>query len=175
MSFEYQHLIPENFSPSSRVWIYQSSRLFSTSEVPQIEEMLSDFVDIWKTHGTPVKGYATLLFGQFIMLMADETVASVGGCSTDSSVQVIKQIEEKFAVEMFNRQTLAFVVKDTIQTIPLAQLNYALENGFITPDTIYFNNTVLDKASFLAKWMIPVKNSWLAKKITNQVITGTPA
>lgn len=175
MSFEYQHLIPENFSPSSRIWIYQSSRLFSASEVLQTEEMLSDFVAIWKTHGTPVKGYATLLFGQFIMLMADETVASVGGCSTDSSVQVIKQIEEKFAVEMFNRQILAFVVKDTIQTIPLAQLNYALENGFITPDTIYFNNTVLDKASFLAKWMIPVKNSWLAKKITNQVITGTPA
>lgn len=175
MSFEYQHLIPENFSPSSRVWIYQSSRLFAASEVLQTEEMLSDFVDIWKTHGTPVKGYAALLFGQFIMLMADETVASVGGCSTDSSVQVIKQIEEKFAVEMFNRQILAFVVKDTIQTIPLAQLNYALENGFITPDTIYFNNTVLDKASFLAKWMIPVKNSWLAKKITNQVITGTPA
>lgn len=175
MSFEYQHLIPENFSPSSRIWIYQSSRLFSASEVLQTEEMLSDFVDIWKTHGTPVKGYATLLFGQFIILMADETVASVGGCSTDSSVQVIKQIEEKFAVEMFNRQILAFVVKDTIQTIPLAQLNYALENGFITPDTIYFNNTVLDKASFLAKWMIPVKNSWLAKKITNQVITGTPA
>ena len=113
MNFEYRHLIPENFSPSSRIWIYQSSRLFSTSEVPQIEEMLSDFIDIWKTHGTPVKGYATLLYGQFIMLMADETVASVGGCSTDSSVQVIKQVETKFAVEMFNRQTLAFVVKDT--------------------------------------------------------------
>ena len=50
-----------------------------------------------------------------------------------------------------------------------------MENGFITPDTIYFNNTVLDKASFLAKWMIPVKDSWLAKKITKQLVTGSSA
>jgi hypothetical protein len=66
---------------------------------------------------------------------------------------------------MFNRQNLAFVVKEKIQTIPLSQLNYALENGFITPDTIYFNNLVLDKASLLSKWMIPVKESWLAARI----------
>lgn len=168
MNFEYQHLIPEDFSPSSRVWIYQSSRLFSISEALEIEDMLNEFLERWNTHGTPVKGYANMLFGQFIILMADETAAGVSGCSTDSSVKLIKQIEETFKVDMFNRQNLAFVVKDTIQTIPLAQLNYALENNFITPDTIYFNNVVLDKASFLAKWMLPVKDSWLASRILKQ-------
>ena len=168
MNFEYQHFIPEDFSPSSRVWIYQSSRLFSISEALEIEDMLNEFLERWNTHGTPVKGYANMLFGQFIILMADETAAGVSGCSTDSSVKLIKQIEETFKVDMFNRQSLAFVVKDTIQTIPLAQLNYALENNFITPDTIYFNNVVLDKASFLAKWMLPVKESWLASRILKQ-------
>lgn len=168
MNFEYHHLIPEDFSPSSRVWVYQSSRLFSISEALQIEDMLNEFLERWNTHGTPVKGYANMLFGQFIILMADETAAGVSGCSTDSSVKLIKQIEEIFKVDMFNRQSLAFVVKDTIQTIPLAQLNYALENNFITPDTVYFNNVVLDKASFLAKWMLPVKDSWLASRILKQ-------
>lgn len=168
MNFEYQHLIPEDFNPSSRVWIYQSSRLFSISEALQIEDMLNEFLERWNTHGTPVKGYANMLFGQFIILMADETAAGVSGCSTDSSVKLIKQIEEIFKVDMFNRQSLAFVVKDSIQTIPLAQLNYALENNFITPDTVYFNNVVLDKASFLAKWMLPVKDSWLASRILKQ-------
>src|SRR5437016_1737984 len=32
MSFEYQHLIPEDFHSDSKVWIYQSSRLFTLSE-----------------------------------------------------------------------------------------------------------------------------------------------
>jgi hypothetical protein len=165
MNFEYEHLIPEDFDPASRVWIYQSSRLLFISEALQIEDMLNSFVESWNSHGAKVKGYANLLFGQFVVLMADETAAGVSGCSTDSSVRLIKQIEEAYKVDMFNRQNLAFVVKEKIQTIPLSQLNYALENGFITPDTIYFNNLVLDKASLLSKWMIPVKESWLAAKI----------
>ena len=170
MNFEYQHLIPEDFSPSSRVWIYQSSRFFFMSEAIQIEDMLNDFLEKWNTHGTPVKGYANLLFGQFIILMADETAAGVSGCSTDSSVRLIKQIEEAFKVDMFNRQNLAFVVKEKIQTIPLSQLNYALENNFITKDTVYFNNLVLDKAALINKWMLPVKDSWLASRISKQPV-----
>ena len=168
MNFTFQHLIPEDFHASSRVWIYQSNRLFTISEALQIEDMLQHFLAGWNTHGTPVKSYANLLFGQFVLLMADETMAGVSGCSTDSSVRLIKQIEETCKVDMFNRQTLAFLVKETIQTIPLAQLNYALENGFITPDTIYFNNLVSDKASLLSQWMVPVKDSWLAAKIAKQ-------
>ena len=168
MNFEYQHLIPEDFHPGSRVWIYQGSRLFLISEALQIEAMLKGFVENWNSHGTPVKGYGNLLFGQFIVLIADETATSVGGCSTDSSVRLIKQIEETFKVDMFNRQNLAFVIKEKIQTIPLSQLTYALENGFITPDTLYFNNLVLDKEAFLTKWMVPVKDSWLTARIPKQ-------
>jgi hypothetical protein len=166
MNIEYKHLIPTDFHPSSRVWIYQSSRLFSLGEALEIEEMLNDFTENWNSHGAKVKGYANLLFGQFIILMADETQAGVSGCSTDSSVRLIKAIEETFKVDMFNRQNLAFLVKDKIQMLPLPQLKYAVENNFITPETIYFNNLVLTKEELLNKWMIPVKDSWLARKIS---------
>ncbi len=171
MNFEYQHLLPENFNDASRVWIYQSNRLFFISEALEIEDLMQDFLKKWNTHGTPVKGYANLLFGQFIILMADETAAGVSGCSTDSSVKLIKQIEEIFKVDMFNRQNLAFIIKDKIQTIPISQFNYALENGFVTPDTIYFNNVVLDKKDFETKWMIPLKDSWLANKMKKDIAT----
>jgi len=167
MNVEYKHLIPENFHPTSKVWIYQSSRLFFISEALDIEDMLNDFVAKWQSHGAEVKGYANLLFGQFIVLMADETQSGVSGCSTDSSVRLIKAIEQKFKVDMFNRQTLAFMVKDKVQLIPLAQLKYAVENSFITADTLYFNNVVLTKEEMLNKWIIPVKESWLANKINN--------
>jgi hypothetical protein len=168
MNFKFQHLIPADFHPRSRVWIYQSNRLFMISEALQLEEMLEEFASRWKSHGAPVKAYANLLFGQFIVLMADETVTGVGGCSTDSSVHFIQKIQTEFKVDLLNRQNLAFVVKDKIETIPLAQVNYALENGFITPDTIYFNNLVADKTTLLSDWMIPVKNSWLASRIKQQ-------
>ena len=112
MDFSYKHLLPQDFHADSRVWVYQSSRMFALSEALQMEEILNHFTATWKSHGVDVKGFATLLFGQFIIIMADETATGVSGCSTDSSVRMIKQIEESFKVEMFNRQALAFVVKD---------------------------------------------------------------
>ncbi len=165
MNFEYRHLLPSDFHASSRVWVYQSSRLFMMSEALTIEEMMEDFINNWKTHGEVVKGYANMFFGQFIIIMADESQSGVSGCSTDSSVRLIKSIEEKFKVEMFNRQNLAFVINEKVQLLPLTQLNYAFENDFINKDTIYFNNLVQNKEELELKWMIAVKDSWLIKKI----------
>lgn len=172
MNIDFKEQIPDDFSPASRVWIYQCSRLFFLSEALQIEEILEQFVTGWKSHGAEVKGYANLFFGQFILLMADESIAGVSGCSTDSSVHVIKEIEKQFKITLFERQTLAFIIKDKVQLLPLSQLNYAIENKFIDADTIYFNNTVATKKDLLENWLITVKDSWLAKRIDLPIITS---
>lgn len=165
MNFDYKETIPSGFHDTSRVWIYQSSRLFTIPEALQIEQILNDFTTNWKSHGTPVKGFANLLYGQFVILIADETATGVSGCSTDSSVRVIKTIEEQFGVNMFDRQMLAFLVKDKVQLLPMPQINYAIENNYISIDTLYFNNLVSTKKELLEKWLIPVKESWLASRI----------
>ncbi len=166
MNFNITQHIPSDFSPASRVWIYQASRMFFVSEALQIEEMFNQFLAEWNSHGAPVKGTAHLFFGRFIVLMADETGTAVGGCSTDSSVRFIKSIEQKFKNNLFDRQMLAFVVKDKIEVLPLAHLQHAIDNNFIKPETIYFNNTVLTKEQLENEWMIPAGNSWLQKKFS---------
>ena len=166
MNLEYRNLLNENFSPDSRVWIYQSSRLFTLNEALAIEELLNDFTAKWLSHGTPVKGAGYLFFGQFIILMADEKATGVSGCSTDSSVRLIKDIEQRFGVNMFDRTALAFIVKEKIQLLPLSQLQYAFDNGFINSDTLYFNNLVQTKEELEKTWIVPVKDSWLSKKIS---------
>lgn len=166
MNLEYKHLLDNTFHNDSRVWIYQASRLFSLGEAFEIEELLNQFASQWKSHGIPVKGAAYLFFGQFIVLLADETATGVSGCSTDSSVRLIKDIEQRFRVNMFDRTTLAFVAKEKVQLLPLAQLQYAVDNGFISPDTLYFNNLVQTKEELETKWIIPVKDSWLTRKLS---------
>jgi len=159
--------IPQEFSDNSRVWIYQSSRIYSIAEAFEIEEMLKSFVESWQTHGKKVTGFANLFFGRFIVLMADETAATVSGCSTDSSVRLIKDIESKFAVSMFDRQLLAFLMPENkIEYVPLSQFVYAYNAQLIKPENIYFNNTVLNKTDFVQRWMIPVSESWLMGKVS---------
>jgi hypothetical protein len=96
--------------------------------------------------------------------MADETAAGVSGCSTDSSVRLIKDIEKKTGVSMFDRTTLAFIVKGKVQLLPMAQLQHAIQNNFINAETPYFNNVVLTKKDLLGNWVIPAKESWLGKR-----------
>lgn len=165
MNMDYQYLLDGTFHPESRVWIYQCNRLFSMSEAFEIEDLLKNFTEQWKSHGIPVKGAGYLFFGQFIILMADERATGVSGCSTDSSVRLIKDIEQQFTVNMFDRTTLAFVVKDKIQLLPLSQLQYAVDNGFIDADTLYFNNLVQTKEELETKWIVPIKDSWLNNRI----------
>ena len=168
MNLSYQHLIPEAFSDLSRVWIYQSNRVFALSEALTIEKILEDFTADWKSHGTPVKGFGTLFFGQFIILMADEEVTGVSGCSTDSSVRLIKAIEDEFKVSMFDRMNLAFYMNEKVQLLPFSQLNYAIDKSFIDKETLFFDNTVLTKAEFMNRWITPLSASWLGKRILPQ-------
>jgi hypothetical protein len=165
MNINFHDLVPKDFNDNSHVWIYQSNRIFTLSEAVQIEELLKNFADNWKSHGTPVKGYGNLFFGQFIIFMADETASGVSGCSTDSSVRLIKNIEKDFEVDMFDRQMHAFIVNERIQLVPLSQVNNFLKEGILTANTLYFNNTILTKKELLKKWIIPVKKSWLAKRV----------
>ena len=168
MNLSFKELIPADFSDASRVWIYQSSRLFTLSEALSIEDTLNQFAANWKSHQYPVKGFATLFFGQCIVLMADETISEVSGCSTDSSVRLIKEIEATYKVSLFDRTNLAFIVKEKIQLIPMSQINYALENNFINSETLFLDHNVSDKQSLIHRWIIPVQESWLAKRFLSK-------
>lgn len=163
MHLDIKEHIPEDFHDSSRVWIYQSSNLILISEALKLETMINAFVSNWNSHGTPVKGYANLFFGRFLILMADETATGVSGCSTDSSVQWVREVEQTFKTDLFDRTKLAFFIKDKVEVIPMQQLPYAIENGFISPNTLYFDNTILTKKQLLDRWITPAGETWLKK------------
>ncbi len=125
--------LPRDFSADSRIWIYQGSRAFSAEEAIQTTAILQSFAQNWKSHGTPVKAFGGLLFNQFILLMADESASGVSGCSTDSSVHLIKKIEQQTGIPLFDRLNLAFYLDGQVRLIPIPELPQALESGLITP------------------------------------------
>jgi len=147
------------------VWIYQSDRQFNEPEQIEIDELLQQFTNSWTSHGAKVKGFGKLFYNQFIILMADETASGVSGCSTDSSVRLIKEIEIKYKAELFNRQNLAFFNGENIIQIPLSKLNEAISSNLINNETYYFNNVVLSKKELEEMWIIKLKDSWLGSKV----------
>jgi hypothetical protein len=158
-------MVPAGLADESRVWIYQSSRPFNEQETKEIDEQLYHFYAQWQAHGAPVKGWAKLLFNRFIVIIADETDVQVSGCSTDSSVRVIKSIERQYQVDMFDRLSITFLVKGKAEVLPIGQVQYAIDKGFITGDTLLFNNLVASKKELLTEWLQPLKYSWLKSRV----------
>lgn len=169
---QYKKQIPANFSDNSRVWIYQSNRKFSSEEITGVMSLLKQFVSVWKSHGDAVKGFADLFYDQFIVIIADESATAVGGCSTDSSVHIIKMIESKYDVSLLDRQLLAFEINEEIQLLPLSQLKISVQEGLINASTLYFNNTITTKLDFITNWIEPVERSWLSARLNFSTIVS---
>jgi hypothetical protein len=165
MQDQLKDLIPHDFSDNAKVWIYQCSRAFIEKEEREVNEQLHHFYTQWQSHGAPVKGWAKLLFRQFIVMMADETEVMVGGCSTDSSVRVVKSIERQYDVNFFDRMMITFLVKNKAEMLPFNQVQYAIDKGYINKDTLLFNNIATNKKELLGTWLVPLSESWLAGKI----------
>lgn len=171
MNTNFKELIPQNFDDNSRVWIYQANRPFTNHEILEIKDKLAEFAAQWNSHGSKVESFANLFFDRFIILMADESAVRVGGCSTDSSTRFIKTLEGDYEVSLFDRLMLAFIIQEKVESVPLMSVNTEIENGLITGDTLYFNNTILTKKELLTKWIIPVRDSWLASRLPDFVQT----
>jgi hypothetical protein len=159
--------VPESFSSESKIWIYQSNRPFSLIEKKEAAGLLQAFTNNWLSHGKKVKGFGIILFNQFIILAADESASSVSGCSTDSSVRLMKEIEQKFNIHLFDRQKLAFLSNGEIKIIPVNEFPKALDQGVLAPDTIYFNNLVDTLEKLKNNWIIRTDQSWLSSRIKN--------
>ena len=167
---EIEAIIPADFSDHSKVWIFQSSRAFIEKEQTEINEQLYQFYAQWMSHGAPVKGWAKIVFDQFIIVMADDTADRICGSATDGMMRMIKSFEKQYEVNLFDRTMLTFLVKDKAQMLPLNQIQYALDKGYINEESLYFNNVATTKKELLQSWLIPVKQSWLAQKFSFPVM-----
>lgn len=141
----------------SRVWIYQSDKLMSDTEKSLIENHLSNLCDNWNTHGKPVH-CSYFVKDWFICLLVDESINNASGCSIDSSVTTIKNIEQEFKIDFFNRLNIAFMDNKVAKVLPLSKFK-----NIINEDIMVFNNLVKTKKELESSWIIPIQDSWLAK------------
>lgn len=165
--------VPFNdIASTSRIWVFQSSRPFSVGEEAEASLFLRDFTDRWQVHGSPVKAAFDIRYNQFIILAADENYNAPSGCSIDSAVRAIQDLEGLVGTKLFDRQQAAFLVEDRILLIPTSQLKQKFAEGIWNEDTPSFNNLVATKNQLEDEWIIPARNNWVKRYIPSaRVVT----
>lgn len=148
------------FSPQSKVWIYQSNRAFTDSEAEEIQQKLDAFTAQWKAHGHQLKAKAEIPYNFFIVLIVDQDDAMATGCSIDASVKVIKEIEQTYNVDLFDRFNMAYKLEGQVVVNTKEDFETLITIKKITPQTIVFNNLVQTLAEYEQKWEVPLAHSW---------------
>jgi hypothetical protein len=162
----------EEISNTSHLWIYQASRIFSAEEQTLFHSELKSFCEQWSAHGQALKTSYQIIHSQFIILAADESHHLPSGCSIDSSVHAIKSLEAETKINFFDRSFIAFQLREEIKLFPLDQLKEEFAKGTLTAETLTFNNLVSTKQEWLDNWLVPVKESWVARYLPKPVVAS---
>lgn len=152
-------------NPNSRLWIYQADKPFTVND--DIRSILDTFISQWKAHQNQLFASYEIVYNQFIMIAVDEELAAASGCSIDSSVRVIKQIEDKSNVSLLNRMLLAYKTKNKIEVISRAEFAQGYKIGRFNLETIVFNNTI-QYVKELPLWEVRAEHSWHSEAFSNQ-------
>lgn len=150
----------KNLPNNSRVWIYQSNRAFSDKEVELISKKAEEFINSWTRHGDDLKGSFTIKYNQFLVLAVDESFNNVSGCSIDSSVRFVQELEKELQLDLMNKMNITFKDHDHINLVKLSDFQKYAKAQKITSETIVFNNMVNTKEDFENKWEVPANQSW---------------
>lgn len=150
----------KNLPSNSRVWIYQSNREFTKKEMEFIGVKAENFINQWTRHGDDLKGSFTIKYNQFLVLAVDESFNNVSGCSIDSSVRFVQELEKELHLDLMNKMNVTFKDGDNINLVKLFDFQRFAKEQKVNAETIVFNNMVNTKADFENNWEVPAKESW---------------
>lgn len=157
----------KELSSTAKVWVYQSNRSFNQQELQRIEEILTDFISKWDSHGNQLKASFEIRNALFIIIAVDQTYGMASGCSIDKSVAVIKEIEKEFNISLLDRSLIAYQNNNVISSVKFTDIRKMISEGNIKPETIIFNNLVGNVEELNSRWELPAAESWLSKFFDN--------
>lgn len=147
-------------SEESRIWIYQSNRTLSPLEIIEIEDKIKDFLISWTAHGSDLQASFLIKYNRFIIISLNESFNIATGCSIDSSVRFIQDLEKLYDVSLLDKMNVSYRHGEFIAHKPLIEFKKMIKNRSISKKTIVFNNLINNKSEFLNNWEVPIEESW---------------
>jgi hypothetical protein len=132
-------LIP-NLPGHSRVWIFASNKLLSEAEIQDVSMLMNSFTAQWQSHGTQL----------------------IAACSIDKVFRLLNQTN----IDFFQRTLVWIPFCNSAKIITQEQAILQYKHGDLNQESLVVNTLVdtLDQAR--EQLYIPLKDSWIAQKIT---------
>jgi hypothetical protein len=154
-------LIPyPDMPPHSRVWVYQSNRELTDTEILRLDAITAEFISSWTAHNIHLKASYELRYRRFLIISVNEREAQASGCSIDKSLHFIKEVEKLFGISLLERMSFAYKVDENVRTCSRKEFEALIRAGEVNDHTLVFNNLVSSKEELDSNWEIPLYKSW---------------
>ena len=153
----------KNIPDDSRIWIYQSSKDLSDSEIKIIDNKTTLFLENWKAHGNELQASYLIKERRFLIIAVNERFNPIGGCSIDYSLQLVNDISTTINLNLLDRLSVNYRLENNIKSISLRDLKNKIKNKSFSPETIIFNTTVKTKKELSSDFELKISSSWLSK------------
>ena len=144
----------------SRVWVYQANRSFTQEEIDEIQSKLDVFIEKWTAHGSDLEAGYLIKYKRFIVIGLNQNLNKATGCSIDSSVHFIQQLEKDYNVDLMDKMNVSYKQGEFIAYKPLTDFKKMAKEKAVSKNTIVFNNLVTNIAEFNENWEVPASDSW---------------
>ncbi|GAA4270388.1 ABC transporter ATPase [Hyunsoonleella aestuarii] len=149
----------------SRVWIYQANRSFTDQELEEIKLKLDTFIENWTAHGSDLLSGYKIKYKRFIVIGLNQNLNKATGCSIDSSVHFIQQLEKDYNVDLMDKMNVSYKQGEFVAYKTLMDFRKMAKDKAISKNTIVFNNLVANVAEFKENWEVPASESWHSRFI----------
>ncbi|MDX1446270.1 hypothetical protein [Lishizhenia sp.] len=153
----------KDFPENSRVWLYQTNRALSATEVNYVDEKLKAFTKEWAAHGKQLWATAAIVNPYFVAVVVDESITPPSGCSIDASVKFLKELGAELEVDFFTRMQITVEEEGKIRQIPFQELS--TQNN--AKELLIYDALVDNLKQLRGQWPLPVKESSLKQLVEN--------
>ena len=149
----------KSLNKNSRVWVFQSVTLIDNYIVENIKEKLKLFLSEWKSHQNNVTSSFEIISNTFIIIAADENNL-VSGCSIDSLVNFVKELENTHDLQLLDKFHVKFIKNGEIHTLHLNDFKILCKKLKSDEKLVVYNNLINNIYELENNWKVDIRNSW---------------
>ena len=150
--------LPEN----ARIWVYQSDRILNDSEMGEISQYLSTQISGWESHGSPLQASFEFFYDKFLVIGVNTLYQDPSGCSIDTSTRWLKEIQQNFGIDFFDR-SIAYFEDDTLNFFPILEAKKQVLSGKVKANTTVLNHQIGSLIELKNNWKLKASDSFMKK------------
>ncbi len=148
---------------TARLWCFHAPRSLREEEVQALRQGVEMFLERWTSHGQAVRASFEVLYGQFLLVGADERAAPVSGCAKDALLHAVEGIQQHLGVTLVDSPPVCYREGATVRCVDRDAFSALAGAQKVGARTVVFNTILQTVGEARAGlWEVQASRSWHA-------------